>query len=91
VDIDLLVRKSAGYSGSDIQTVCVQAALQYTTFSEAERKRILNLEDLEAGPEMCAPSVSTSTLQDIAAFAMTFDPKASAWPVNENYEPDQQN
>jgi len=87
VDFDLLVRQSAGYSGSDIQTVCVQAALRCSTFSEEAdgSKRLLKLEDFEAGLEMCAPSVSVSTLQDIAAFAKTFDSRASAL-VSANYE-----
>jgi len=76
-DVNLchLVEKSRGYSGSDIQTVCVQAALICDTIvGDDDARRILKQWHFEKAFQRSAPTVSKTALTGIRAFAKEFDP-----------------
>jgi SpoVK/Ycf46/Vps4 family AAA+-type ATPase len=69
---------TAGYSGSDIQTMCIHAALAAEAASSVDLRgrRVIAKLHFENALKRCAPSVSKSTLAPIEAFAMEFDPLA---------------
>ena len=77
VDLHHLVEKSRGYSGSDIQTVCVQAALICDTIvGDDDARRILMQWHFEKAFQRSAPTVSKTALAGIKTFAKEFDPAA---------------
>lgn len=77
VNMKSLAERSNGYSGSDIQTVCVQAALVCETFlDESKQKRLLKAANFDKAFLRSAPTVSKSALSDIRLFAKDFDPAA---------------
>lgn len=76
VDLDHLARRSEGYSGSDIQTVCVQAALLCDTFVGEDEKRCLRNVHFEKAMRRCAPTVSRGALDRIEGFSREYDPAA---------------
>jgi SpoVK/Ycf46/Vps4 family AAA+-type ATPase len=77
VDLCYLVEKSRGYSGSDIQTVCVQAALICDTIvGDDDARRFLKQWHFEKAFQRSAPTVSKTALAVIRTFAKEFDPAA---------------
>ena len=93
VDLNYLASKSKGYSGSDIQTVCVQAALMCDEFIEGEgegegkeKKRLLKKAHFEKAFQRSPPTVSQRALDEIKAFAKEFDPQALETISKENIE-----
>ena len=77
VNLQNLVEKSRGYSGSDIQTVCVQAALVCDTIvSDNDTRRLLKQRHFEKAFQRSAPTVSKMALAEIRKFAKEFDPAA---------------
>ncbi|KAF1979881.1 AAA-domain-containing protein, partial [Bimuria novae-zelandiae CBS 107.79] len=77
VDWEDLSRKSMGYSGSDIQIVCVQAALicqASPTDVDAQGIRILKKVHFDRAFLRSAPTVSAAALSQIREFAKEFDP-----------------
>jgi SpoVK/Ycf46/Vps4 family AAA+-type ATPase len=86
VNLVELGRLSAGYSGSDIQTLCVQAALaceaelevddDYGDEGSDEVKRVLRNVHFEKAFQRTAPTVSATALSYIQPFAEEFDPVA---------------
>jgi hypothetical protein len=78
VDMEVLVERTPGYSGSDIKALCVKTALLCECFVEREGRRVRQLKNehfLEA-LKRSAPTVSPSALEDIDAFAKMYDPAA---------------
>lgn len=74
VDFHHLVEKSREYSGSDIQTVCVQAALICdTVVSDDDTRRLLKPWNFEMAFRRSAPTVSKTALAGIKTFAKEFD------------------
>ena len=66
-----------GYSGSDIQTVCVQAALTCDATVDGDgKRRLLKQEHFETAFRRIAPTVSKAALTEIKAFAKDADPSA---------------
>ena len=88
IDLDYLASKSKGYSGSDIQTVCVQAALICGDFVEEgeEKKRLLKKAHFENAFQRTPPTVSQKALDEIKAFAQEFDPQALETITKESIE-----
>jgi SpoVK/Ycf46/Vps4 family AAA+-type ATPase len=86
VDLVELGRLSEGYSGSDIQTLCVQAALacevehdkddDYGDEASDDVKRVLRNVHFAKAVQRTAPTVSTTALSYIEPFAKEFDPIA---------------
>jgi hypothetical protein len=77
VDWESLSRKTRGYSGSDIQTVCVQAALicqASPTDVDAQGIRILKSAHFDKALLRSAPTVSAAVLSQIREFAKEYDP-----------------
>lgn len=88
-DVNLLqlVKKSKGYSGSDIQTACVQAALACDTFVNNEgKRRLLKHMHFEKAFQRTAPTVSKKALAEIKAFAKEFDAAALEKMAQEEME-----
>ncbi|KAJ4303231.1 hypothetical protein N0V90_002124 [Kalmusia sp. IMI 367209] len=77
VDWEELSRKTKGFSGSDIQTICVQAALICQASPadiNADGVRTLRREHFEKALQRSAPTVSGTALSQIREFAKEFDP-----------------
>ncbi|KAI1377718.1 hypothetical protein F4677DRAFT_45485 [Hypoxylon crocopeplum] len=81
-DVDLadLAWKTSGFSGSDIRTLCVQAALMCETFVEDEAKnkskRLLSRMLFERALSRVNRTVTLSVMEPIAKFAEEYDPAA---------------
>lgn len=79
VDIRSLSRRTDRYTGSDIQALCVQAALCCDTFvesGEGKGLRLLKQVHFEKALQRTSPTVSKTTLAQIHKFAREFDPPA---------------
>lgn len=78
VNLAQLSRETEGYTGSDIHTLCIQAALICDTFdsSSLERRRVLGWEHFQQALERTPATVSNRTLDEMKAFAEDFDPRA---------------
>lgn len=77
-DVNLchLAEMSQGYSGSDIQTVYVQAALICDTFiGDGARRQITNTH-FDKAFRRSAPTVSKGALANIRALPKEYDPAA---------------
>ncbi|KAI9164072.1 putative spastin like protein spas-1 [Paramyrothecium foliicola] len=72
--------RTAGFTGSDLQTLCVQTALisQAETRQNGQKqtRRVLKYSHFEKGLTRCGPTVSDSALRAIRNFADKFDPSA---------------
>ncbi|KAL8921885.1 MAG: hypothetical protein Q9208_005489 [Pyrenodesmia sp. 3 TL-2023] len=77
-DVNLchLAKRSQGYSGSDIQTVCVQAALICDTFIGDDARRQITNTHFDKAFQRSAPTVSQGALAKIRAFSKEYDPAA---------------
>ena len=77
VDLENLAVRTKGFSGSDIKTLCVQAALScdtHTTQGEnGTRKRLMRGEHFRKALARCAPTVSRAALEEVNAFAKDYD------------------
>ena len=73
VDLVWLAKLSRGFSGSDITTICVQAALFCDTSDEGGR-RIIQKKHFRKAFRKCTTSVSKMSLAAIQGFAKEFDP-----------------
>jgi len=83
IDRDLKLRELAirtkGYTGSDIRTVCIQAALiceDGLGHQDGTLKRVLRDEHFQQALRRSGPTVSRKLLADIKEFATEFDPAA---------------
>ena len=77
VNFEYLGKKSWRYSGSDIKTVCVQAALICDTFVGGdEPRRLLKQAHFEKAFQRSPATVSKTFLAGVKAFAKEFDPAA---------------
>ncbi|KAF2115919.1 hypothetical protein BDV96DRAFT_574828 [Lophiotrema nucula] len=77
VDFDKLADATKAFSGSDIQTMCVQAALvceASTAGLDEDGVRLLTQEHFRVAAKRCAPTVSRTAMLHIKAFAKEFDP-----------------
>jgi hypothetical protein len=80
VDWEELAYITQGYSGSDIQTMCVQTALICETSPadiDINGVRTIKKAHFQKAFERCAPTVSRAALSQIREFAKEFDP--STW------------
>ncbi|KAL8861152.1 MAG: hypothetical protein Q9178_002368 [Gyalolechia marmorata] len=77
-DVNLchLAQRSQGYSGSDIQTVCVQAALICDTFIGDDARRYITNTHFDKAFQRSAPTVSKGTVAKIKAFSKEYNPAA---------------
>jgi hypothetical protein len=80
-DLDLreLATRTRGYTGSDIQTVCIQAALiceDELDKQDGTMKRVLRDTHFQQALRRSGPSVSRKLLGYIKEFATEFDPAA---------------
>ncbi|KAL8781988.1 MAG: hypothetical protein Q9213_005753 [Squamulea squamosa] len=77
-DVDLchLAERSQGYSGSDIQTVCIQAALICDTFVGDDARRYITNTHFDMAFQRSAPTVSKRALAEIKAFSKEYNPAA---------------
>ncbi|KAL8956458.1 MAG: hypothetical protein Q9193_006031 [Seirophora villosa] len=77
-DVNLchLAERSHGYSGSDIQTVCVQAALICDTFVGDDARRYMTNAHFDKAFQRSAPTVSKGALAQIEAFSKEYNPAA---------------
>ncbi|KAH7122271.1 hypothetical protein B0J11DRAFT_615727 [Dendryphion nanum] len=76
-----LAARTRGYTGSDIQTVCVQAALicqDELDKQDGKMKRVLRDTHFQEALRRSGPTVSRKLLGDIKEFAAEFDPAAVA-------------
>ncbi|RDW56758.1 hypothetical protein BP6252_13981 [Coleophoma cylindrospora] len=75
-----LATKTSRFSGSDLRTWCVQAALicqeELEDAGQPETKRCLEMSHFMEALNSCGPTVSKSSLYDIREFAREFDPSA---------------
>ncbi|PMD64423.1 AAA-domain-containing protein [Hyaloscypha bicolor E] len=77
INLEHLADRTYRYSGSDIQALCVQAALVCNSFStegEGEGKRILAHSHFEKAFKRVSPTVSGKALMLIQEFAKESDP-----------------
>ncbi|KAF6797586.1 mitochondrial aaa [Colletotrichum sojae] len=75
----LLALMTHGYSGSDIRTACIQAAMICNTYGKiegGETRRILTRDVFEQALERTQPSVNKLAIAYIKSFAMENDPAA---------------
>ena len=78
VNINLFAQKLRGYSGSDITTLCVKAALFCNASLHGNgTKRVLRKEHFERAFENCSSTVSNQALVNIKTFARQYDPSAA--------------
>ncbi|KAF6816772.1 AAA family ATPase [Colletotrichum plurivorum] len=78
-DYKLLALMTHRYSGSDIRTACIQAAMICNTYRKiegGETRRILNRDVFEQALERTQPSVNKLAIAYIKSFAMENDPAA---------------
>ncbi|KAL9036760.1 MAG: hypothetical protein Q9180_004109 [Flavoplaca navasiana] len=77
-DVNLchLAQMSQGYSGSDIQTVCVQAALICDTFIGDDARRYIANTHFDKAFQRSAPTVSKGDLAKIKTFSKEYNPAA---------------
>ncbi|KAL9012600.1 MAG: hypothetical protein Q9173_002642 [Seirophora scorigena] len=77
-DVNLchLAERSQGYSSSDIQTVCVQAALICDTFIGDDARRYITNAQFDKAFQRSAPTVSKGALAQIEAFSKEYNPAA---------------
>lgn len=77
-DVNLchLADRSQGYSGSDIQTVCIQAALICDTFIGNDTRRHIMNSHFDKAFQRSAPTVSKGALAKIKAFSKEYNPAA---------------
>ncbi|KAE9363268.1 AAA-domain-containing protein [Stipitochalara longipes BDJ] len=79
VKVQVLANMTKGYTGSDIRTLCIQAALACEaamTSRGPETVRILRADHFEKAFRRCSPTVSRSALAHIREFAKEFDSAA---------------
>ncbi|KAL9632118.1 MAG: hypothetical protein Q9204_003924, partial [Flavoplaca sp. TL-2023a] len=76
VNLYHLAQRSQGYSGSDIQTVCVQAALICNTFIGEDARRYIANTHFDKAFQRSAPTVSKGALAKIKAFSKEYNPAA---------------
>ncbi|KAI0435782.1 hypothetical protein F4803DRAFT_557643 [Xylaria telfairii] len=79
VDTMYLAERTPGYSGSDIRTLCIQAALAcdiIITQGDDAGKRILNRAHFTKALARTPPSTSASALEQIEEFSRELDPEA---------------
>ncbi|KLU90382.1 hypothetical protein MAPG_09344 [Magnaporthiopsis poae ATCC 64411] len=79
VDRDDLARRTKGYSGADIQTLCYQAALICRDADvEGQNGRVIGRAHFEAALRRTLPTVTSRAWSKIRAFARENDPSAIA-------------
>lgn len=75
-----IAARTTGFTGSDLHTVCVQAALigqaEQRKHGGEQTKRVLKHAHFEEALERCGPTVSDSAMEAIRVFAEKFDPSA---------------
>ncbi|KAL8893495.1 MAG: hypothetical protein Q9192_005206 [Flavoplaca navasiana] len=76
VKLYYLAQRSQGYSGSDVQTVCVQAALICDTFIGEDARRYIANIHFDKAFQRSPPTVSKEALAKIKAFSKEYDPAA---------------
>lgn len=78
VDTDALASQTVGFSGSDIKTLCVQAALVCDDFIDHHGRNMRHLKKKHffRALQRCSPTVSQSALEEIREFADKHDPSA---------------
>ncbi len=82
VDLRLLAEKADQYTGSDIRTICIQAAmaceeeLMATDISEAKQRRVIKMGHLLEALQNGSPIGPSLDLTEIANFASELDPSA---------------
>lgn len=79
VDFDRLANSTIGYSGSDIRSVCIHAALlaEASNNPKTNRRRMITHNHLDGALKKYARTVSEVAMSSIKAFAKDFDP--SGW------------
>ncbi|KAI4144181.1 MAG: hypothetical protein LQ341_002704 [Variospora aurantia] len=77
-DVNLcdLAEKSQGYTGSDIQTVCVQAPLICDTFIGHDARRHIMNTHFDKAFRKSAPTVPQGTLAKMKDFSKEYNPAA---------------
>ncbi|KAJ4286489.1 hypothetical protein N0V90_013189 [Kalmusia sp. IMI 367209] len=78
MDLQWLVKQTEGYSGSDVKTVCVQAALicDSDITDTSKSKPVLERSHFEEALLQSPCTVSGASLDSLRAFAAVFDPKS---------------
>ncbi|OTA90228.1 hypothetical protein M434DRAFT_78219, partial [Hypoxylon sp. CO27-5] len=75
-----LAARTAGFTGSDIKTICTQAALisqhELDKSEKSSETRVLTRAHFDAAFARTGPTVSSCALQQIRDFAKKFDPSA---------------
>ncbi|KAI0127312.1 P-loop containing nucleoside triphosphate hydrolase protein [Xylariales sp. AK1849] len=83
VNLGLLGERTNHFSGSDIKTVCIQAAsiceseLAVRPAGEESPKRLLKMEHFEKAMKASGPTIAKKAMIEILNFAKEFDPAAS--------------
>ncbi|OTA67292.1 AAA-domain-containing protein, partial [Hypoxylon sp. EC38] len=76
-----LAARTASFTGSDIKTICTQAALisqhELDKSEKSSETRVLTRAHFDAAFARTGPTVSSSALQQIRDFAKKFDPSAT--------------
>ncbi|KAI1376609.1 P-loop containing nucleoside triphosphate hydrolase protein [Hypoxylon crocopeplum] len=80
LDLQHLTRCTAGFTGSDIKTVCTQATLicqsELDKCGKSDETRVLTNEHFATALARTSPTVSRDALQQVRDFAEKFDPAA---------------
>jgi ATPase family AAA domain-containing protein 1 len=83
VDINGLARQTDGYSGSDLRSLCAEAALiwaieqvKVTPNGEKINRLRLNVSHFAKALKRIRPRVSEKTIRDLKKFALQFNPEA---------------
>ena len=77
IDMARLAQMTPGFSGSDIKSLCVKAALMCDTFvelGEDKGKRLLKWPSFERALAGAKPTAATAALKSIREFARKHDP-----------------
>uniref|UniRef100_A0A0B7JSE5 AAA+ ATPase domain-containing protein n=1 Tax=Bionectria ochroleuca TaxID=29856 RepID=A0A0B7JSE5_BIOOC len=78
-----IAARTTGFTGSDLHTVCVQAALigqaEQRKHGGEQARRVLKHAHFEEALGRCGPTVSDSAMEAIREFAEKFDPSAKWW------------